>query len=225
MSRTCLAILAYAAALVALGTMPELACQSQTDIPAITVMVYNRSPLSPGVIRAGQQTAAHILREAGVESLWVDCLAAGETFQQDCRKTPGPTRLVVTIVPRWPGPFADSDTLGLAAQNEGGAGAYCYVFAEKLQDLVRESRIDSSVLLGHAIAHELGHLLEGSHSHAAEGIMAARWDAVQINKASRGALRFTPRDQLIIQRRLSPASGSAPPAADLSGQNRRNDPR
>jgi len=218
MSRTCQIFLARAASVLMLATAGGNACHAQAHPPTITVTVYNRSPLSPGVVRTGEQVASDILREAGVESVWVDCLAPGgkSPSSVDCRQAPSHTRLVLTIVPRWRGSLADSDTLGLAAQNEHGDGVYCYVFQEKLDELVRATHISASALLGHAIAHELGHLLEGSNSHAPEGVMAARWDAAQITRASRGALGFTARDKLVILRRLSAAFGPATLAVDLA---------
>jgi hypothetical protein len=41
------------------------------------------------------------------------------------------------------------------------------------------------------MAHELGHLLLGSNSHASTGIMRAHWQGEEPRRLSRGNLLFT----------------------------------
>ena len=41
------------------------------------------------------------------------------------------------------------------------------------------------------MAHEIGHLLLGSNSHAPAGIMSARWEGQELNRMARGNLLFT----------------------------------
>ena len=45
-------------------------------------------------------------------------------------------------------------------------------------------------LLGHAIAHEIGHLLLNSSAHSPAGIMRARWNTKDLLRAARGDLLF-----------------------------------
>jgi hypothetical protein len=42
------------------------------------------------------------------------------------------------------------------------------------------------------MAHEIGHLLLGSNSHSATGIMRAQWSRKDLQRASLEILRFTP---------------------------------
>jgi hypothetical protein len=49
--------------------------------------------------------------------------------------------------------------------------------------------VDSAVLLGAAMAHEIGHLLFGP-SHAYAGVMSPRLGAKEMALAGRGELRF-----------------------------------
>jgi hypothetical protein len=46
-------------------------------------------------------------------------------------------------------------------------------------------------ILGNVMAHELGHLLLGSSSHAGMGIMRAHWQGEELRRLSRGSLSFT----------------------------------
>jgi hypothetical protein len=54
----------------------------------------------------------------------------------------------------------------------------------------RASASDTATVLGCVIAHELGHLLLGSHGHTVDGIMKGQWDTGQTELALRLQLRF-----------------------------------
>jgi hypothetical protein len=50
----------------------------------------------------------------------------------------------------------------------------------------------SYVILGHAIAHEIGHVLLGSSEHSSSGLMRAQWNQANWHLASAGLLTFLP---------------------------------
>jgi hypothetical protein len=55
------------------------------------------------------------------------------------------------------------------------------------------------IILVCVIAHEIGHLLLGSNSHSASGIMQGNWQRGQIRKAMTGTLLFTPEQAELIR--------------------------
>jgi hypothetical protein len=57
-------------------------------------------------------------------------------------------------------------------------------------------------MLGHVIAHELGHLLLPHGGHSVGGVMRAEWDPAQVMSAARGILTFTPDQAGMIRERL-----------------------
>ncbi len=58
--------------------------------------------------------------------------------------------------------------------------------------LAHDARLGrKGVVLGHAITHELGHLLLGAKSHAGYGIMSAQWTPRELALAARGQLLFS----------------------------------
>jgi hypothetical protein len=65
----------------------------------------------------------------------------------------------------------------------------------------------ASQLLGHVMAHEMGHLLLPYGAHSIAGLMRPAWDRSQVRAAAEGLLTFTP-DQaaLIFERLLASAS-------------------
>jgi hypothetical protein len=50
--------------------------------------------------------------------------------------------------------------------------------------------IELGTLLGHVATHEIAHLLLGTNSHAASGIMLARWGDHELERANMGSLLF-----------------------------------
>ncbi len=52
---------------------------------------------------------------------------------------------------------------------------------------------DLAVMLGHAIAHEIGHVTLASDGHAPNGIMRAHWGKADLDQAAIGQLGFTAR--------------------------------
>jgi hypothetical protein len=71
----------------------------------------------------------------------------------------------------------------------GGYSVVSYTAAERSAESCGRP---ASLVLGAAMAHEIGHLLLGGQSHAAIGIMVARLDCEKLTRASRGELGFTP---------------------------------
>ena len=55
------------------------------------------------------------------------------------------------------------------------------------------------VLLGHAMVHEMTHLLQGVNRHSATGVMKAHWDSGDYLEMKRHILALTPEDIQIIR--------------------------
>ncbi len=93
------------------------------------------------------------------------------------------------------------DTLGFAMGTETG-GRIAYVLHHRVTGIARGYRAPVSVVLGSAIAHELGHLLM-VNAHAAAGIMRGTWNQADFRKASHRNLLFTPAQGAKMRLRLS----------------------
>lgn len=66
-------------------------------------------------------------------------------------------------------------------------------------DRVRKNPGDVSVLLGHVIAHEVTHILQGMMRHSESGVMKAFWTVEDYQRMSREPLKFTDDDVQLIQ--------------------------
>jgi hypothetical protein len=58
-------------------------------------------------------------------------------------------------------------------------------------------------MLGHAIAHEIGHVLLGTIDHSPSGIMKARWETADYRQAEMGLMKFTAREGEAIRKRAA----------------------
>ena len=127
--------------------------------------------------------------------LWMECSLSseGNFTLPACEQPLGLSDLVLRLVPASPATRAQfgSGTLGIAAQPERGTPASASVFYDRVEQLAKGGTASVPVILGHAVAHEIGHLLLGSNSHTPQGLMRARWSRQDLQNASIGNLLFT----------------------------------
>jgi len=79
-------------------------------------------------------------------------------------------------------------------------GTRIVVFYDRLQNSLNRSRVPS--VLGHVLAHEIGHVLQGITRHSASGIMKPKWDARDYGEMRGNTLRFDENDVSLIRRGL-----------------------
>jgi hypothetical protein len=65
------------------------------------------------------------------------------------------------------------------------------LYLDRILDFAQLMGLDAEIVLGHTMAHEIGHLLLGSKNHASQGIMRPTWGARDIHLAKTGVLGFT----------------------------------
>jgi hypothetical protein len=63
--------------------------------------------------------------------------------------------------------------------------------------------------LGTVIAHELGHLLLGSHAHSYAGVMTPIWRGEVLQLEAMGCLLFTHDQASLMRRRLADGNVAA----------------
>ena len=80
---------------------------------------------------------------------------------------------------------------GVAFLSAEGTGCYSDVFYDRAMELHVNWNVGLADTLGNVMAHELGHLLLGSNSHASTGIMRAHWQGEELRHLSWGRLSFT----------------------------------
>ncbi|MFQ5740712.1 MAG: hypothetical protein ACE5JX_17045 [Acidobacteriota bacterium] len=90
--------------------------------------------------------------------------------------------------------------LGFVLDSGGSSrGETFYVFYHQVAALATGEGVDPAHLLGQVLAHELGHILLGTKTHSAWGIMRARFTGRTLQRAGQGALLFTRKQSEQIQ--------------------------
>jgi hypothetical protein len=166
--------------------------------PAIRVRVDNYTLASPAVIATAEREASRILGAAGLRSVWLNCPETHfpDLSQDPCQEPLETTDIVLRVVyESIQNKFHDS-VFGFAVQPVLATVYYEYPVRLAKRD---DAEFELPVILGCVIAHEIGHLLLGSHSHSDSGIMQPRWECKQVRQALTGALLFTPDQAKQIQ--------------------------
>jgi hypothetical protein len=197
--------LAGLAAPAAANTAPTLKIVLQVPDPGVPLHL---------VLRARSEVE-RIYRHAGVEITWRGVTFGGEEAQRVHAADTLPPGLALVVLSS---AFTDkisvsTDALGGATGTPEQRGQLAYVFYDRVESIARaylnrarlngSSEIDTVVVLAHAMAHEIGHLLL-PRGHAETGLMRADWNASDLRNAVDGDLNFTPEQAALIRARLLP---------------------
>jgi len=180
---------------------------SEQPQPRLTVRVYNHVGVPGDVMLSATQIARRIYRELGIETRWASCMMKdGQPAAPLCATPPDVTHLFVQI-----GSEADAVRFGAGENTSGYAmpaeqgkfGSTTILFFNRISRQAAESGVAVEILLGHMVAHEIGHLLlgrdpKGGDSHSKSGIMKAPWGRRELRLASTGALRFHKREKRLL---------------------------
>jgi hypothetical protein len=190
--------------LVSFGLLTPINGQALTspDVvkPAIIIHLLNQGSVPEQILSNARSHVSRIFGSSGIDVKWA-----------------GSGALDVTVVlagvddEHVLDPGNDGRT-GSALSNNGRGIRRAYILSERVKEqswsLIKEvtstramyelpvlmnRKTMESLLLGHVIAHEVGHLLLPSGSHSVQGIMAPYMRREDLRLAVSGQLRFLPR--------------------------------
>jgi hypothetical protein len=161
----------------------------------VAVHVYTQvADLSAGDQQIALDVARHVFSNARVDIAWTAC-------QPGMCLTPSAEALKLRIVLSPDRGDAYSGVLGHALiDSQAHAGELATVFIDRTRRLARDLGIDDRMLLGRAIAHELGHLLLGTSMHGA-GLMREFWSHDELLGSRRDDWVLDPADSAAIHDR------------------------
>lgn len=177
---------------------------AEGTFPALEVLITNRDRVPGGpacvsapVLAQAQAEAVRIYAAAGVDLIWTGVGLISR---------PPSAFALVTIV--MCGTHAgvrnrSADVMGFAPATQQRAGKVAYAFYDKIQQFAQRKQVNAAKLLGHVIAHEVGHLLLGYGSHSSGGIMRAEWDSTGLQDLRTSRLTFTTQQMTVIQNRVT----------------------
>jgi hypothetical protein len=146
--------------------------------PGITVLVYDYAEIPLETLTAAQHETAAIFKTAGIEIEWRHGFPARKEPNPAYPQAGGLDKIDVLILSREMvsrlKPGLNDLARGLVPDN-GGFGTVVYIYADRCRDLLTGPRWAYGVILGHILAHELGHLLLGHDAHRTGSIMQRNW--------------------------------------------------
>jgi hypothetical protein len=159
--------------------------------PVLHVSVLDDTGVGTNMLRKAERQASRVFRRANIDVVWLQCPqdSSQPTSVGDCSEASYPAHLHLRVVMRPRG--VKESILGMAFQSGDGKGCYADLFQDRTLALQEESHVDAAIILGHAMAHELGHLLLGTNSHSRDGLMRAHWEPGDLAQAAKGNLLFS----------------------------------
>jgi hypothetical protein len=175
------------------------------NIAEVEVLVYDGAQISQSVLHQAEIEAGRIFRAAGVEVTWANCVSRSALADDACHHFPASHDFVLHIVPT--GKTSTDLVFGLSFLDKDGAGRYSDVFFDRIEEAHRAFGVNLARLLGAVTAHELGHLLLGSHAHSHMGIMTPHWEGETLRVMNMGSLLFTREQASRMQARIERETG------------------
>ncbi len=172
----------------------------------ITVLVANRASVPAATIAQMQSEAGWVLSKAGISTTWIDCPFSTETAEANspCAGLGG-TRFLVRLTHDHISRHGSvsNGALGFSHVTYDG-GTYATVLMDFVEELAcQQELVSRGQILGHAVAHEIGHLVMGLNSHSLHGLMRARWEGTELRDMAAHHLLFSRRESERMRTRIA----------------------
>jgi len=180
--------------LILLNAPATLAEQPTAAEPStLTIRLYNRAEAPTELLSAAAEIGRQIFSQAGLDTVWVICGSSpDQPSHASCHESPGKSVIRVNVLNREMASKIGTapEAFGVAFPSKRGFGLIAAVFHHRIAELERDWGRDGDLLMGHILAHEIGHLLLGFSSHAQRGIMSALWEETEMMHAEQGTFNF-----------------------------------
>jgi hypothetical protein len=166
----------------------------------LTARFYSIADIPSSDRVTANRVTATILHDAGIDVVWLDCndrvTAHKHTMSDGCSLPPASGEVIVRFVSAHSsGSRAASDSLGDAyVDTVAASGSLATVYVDRVAAMSHASGIDAGTLLGRVTAHEIGHLLLGTPTHRASGLMRAEWSTTLLQRRMANDWRFSTLD-------------------------------
>ena len=150
-------------------------------------------------------TAEGIMSAAGVSVTWPECPCLAAVRRDE---------LVIRITTA--APASTPGSLGFSFVDTGlKVGTLATVFADRVQALAAIAGVDDGVLLGRVLAHEVSHLLIGTHDHGARGLMRGEWRTSEVAEQRPADWRLSFSEGRRIRQAIRRRASQSPPTLTI----------
>jgi hypothetical protein len=172
------------------------------ETKTLPIRVFNRAKVAKADLARALKVASAIFEEAGIAVSWaegsaddhestaLDFSANGASNGACSSRRMGELHLALDLGPKT---GAMTTTLGFALPC-AKHGADASIFVDRCEAVMQNTLASFAKILGHAIAHEIGHVLLGSNEHSPAGLMRARWEKADWQQVAAAHIPIAPAD-------------------------------
>src|SRR5262245_33268480 len=154
----------------------------------LVLRAYDMTGVSPHEIAAAERTVTDVLGRAQIDVSLVTCRVEAASPRL-CSEVLTAHDLIVRLTTA-PSAAAEGALADANVDTALAAGSFATVYVDRIRRLAADADVDVGVLMGRAMAHEVGHLLLGTSRHSLTGVMRAVWSAPAIKHEGDPAWRF-----------------------------------
>jgi hypothetical protein len=182
---------------------------------SLSVRVFNNYGVPADDLLAAASHVNAIFSDAGINLSWMDCWQRdGEPVNApaECRQPPGAHELTLRLQATNQSEGKRFVSMGFSLVTlEADAPFLATVFVDLVGSISHRAAVDFRLLLGRAIAHEIGHLLLNTSRHADRGLMRQDWSRAELRRNNPADWRFL--EEEIPTMRSSAAARTTPRSA------------
>jgi hypothetical protein len=168
----------------------------------LAVRVYDFGGVDGARLAEALLDARAIFSDAGLASEWHDCTRGAKSSSRVCREPRNAGDLIVRLVRRQHGGDGLPAALGVSVvEPSPRGGVLATVFLDLIESVANRTGADAHLLIGRAIAHEVGHLVLGTRAHSATGLMREIWTDRELGRNDRHDWLFGPDERVLLRER------------------------
>ena len=176
--------------------MPPCVPAAGAEPLPVMVVVDNAAKLPHAILSPAQRTAAVIFERAGIHLQWI---ALTPKTPQIVTRFPKVRFRIISKAEPAHLMRAPREALAITPASRGSAPSLAYVLESRVVDTARRYGVPEFVVLGAAMAHELGHMLLPASGHTADGMMRAAFRQIDFIRIRAGRLYFAPDEAAGLQ--------------------------
>ena len=168
----------------------------------IFIRSYNNFGVPPADLAAARQEAQAVLQQTGVNIVWEDCWVGGGRPASSSARCQEPIGGDIVLRLQKTGDADRSKFVSMGFSLVGLADAAPFlatVYVDRVESVARGAGIDPRRVLGLAIAHEIGHVLLDSNTHAPSGLMRADWSRNELRRTDASVWQFLESEAALVR--------------------------
>jgi len=191
---------------LALAVLIPGAGRAAIILDSLVVRVYDNAGVRDADRSTALRRAAEILFGAELDVEWLTCPAHREGWA--CARPLGSQELIIRLInsPRQERDGTRRTFSNSVIDEAAGEGVLATVYIDQVNWLANSAKTDRTLVLGRAIAREIGHLILGTTEHAVTGLMREVWTPEEFLRNRPEDWQFTSSQLIFLQARMAHAN-------------------